>query len=311
MTAHYNGENFHNPWLKNRKSFGDFLKWQWQRERASWPEWLNALPGPPPLPVVGKGDVRFTAINHATVLIQTDEMNILTDPIWSDRCSPWSWLGPKRVRPPGITFEDLPQIHMVVLSHNHYDHMDLPTLKRLNDRFHPLFLVGLGNSKTLTNFGIDRVVELDWWQSYDTAQSKIHFVPAQHFSSRSLWDQNRSLWGGFVIEASMGEIYFAGDTGYGPHFAEIASRFTNIQISFLPIGAYEPRWFMQAMHVNPEEAIQAHLDLKSQLSVGIHFGTFQLTDEGIDAPVKELKRALEKPGREGVKFLVPEFGQAY
>ena len=311
MSPHFNGEKFFNPWHKSEKSFGDFLKWNWNREKQEWPQWVDSQAGPAPVASVVEGKLRYTVVNHASVLVQGDGINVLTDPIWSERCSPWSWVGPKRVRHPGLKFEDLPEIHMVVISHNHYDHMDLPTLKKLNDKFHPVFLVGLGNAKTLENFGIERVIELDWWQSYEAKSFKAHFVPAQHFSSRSLWDRNRTLWGGFVLNFKAGPVFFAGDTGYGPHFKEVAKKFPGIVLSFIPIGAYEPRWFMSSMHVNPEEAVQAHIDLGSQRSVGVHFGTFQLTDEAIDDPVVELQRALDKRKMDSSEFETPTFGEGH
>ena len=287
--------------------FSLFFKYK----RSPWPDWVASDYGERPLGRVGTGRIRTTFINHATVLIQTDSCNILTDPIWAYRCSPFSWAGPRRHRDPGLRMEDLPPIDVVLISHNHYDHMDLPSLRRLQSMFQPRIIAGAGNRVYLERKGLSRVEELEWWDSAErgTAPS-ITFVPAKHFSGRGLFDRNKTLWGGFVIESSAGSVYFAGDTGYGPHFREIASRFGQIDLSFLPIGAYEPRSFMCAVHMNPPEAVQAHLDLRSQQSTGIHFGTFRLAFEGMDDPGKDLVRARDAAGLPPDAFEVPDFGAA-
>lgn len=247
----------------------------------------------PPPARVDAGNLRVTFVGYATVLIQIDGVNILTDPVWSKRVSPFSFVGPKRVRPPGVRFEDLPPIHAVVVSHDHYDHLDVPTLKRLAQDHQPRFFVGLGNNKLLKAKKIGGATELDWWQTVELPNGvRITSVPARHWSGRGLTNRNRTLWSGYVIESSAGAVYFAGDTGYGVHFEQIARRFPAIRLALLPIGAHLPRWFMQANHMSPEDAVRAHQLLRPKTSLGIHFGTFALGDDGERQPVDELNRAL-------------------
>ena len=296
-------------WNSPLKFFSLFLKYR----RKPWPDWVPSEYGERPPAVVPHGQARATFINHATVLIQTDNCNILTDPIWSYRCSPFSWAGPRRHRNPGLRFEDLPRIDVVLISHNHYDHMDLPTLRRLQATFQPRIITGFGNGSYLNNRGIRMVEELEWWDPATTTAAcpKFTFVPAKHFSGRGLFDRNKTRWGGFTIETSSGCIFFAGDTGYGPHFREIAERFGQIDLSLLPIGAYEPRSFMCPVHMNPAEAVQAHLDLKSAQSMGIHFGTFRLAFEGMDDPANDLIRAREAAGITADDFEAPQHGSRH
>lgn len=279
-------------------------------DRKDWPTWVESETfSAPPARVDSAGQVRYTFINHATVLIQVDGINILTDPILSERCSPISWVGPKRVRAPGVEFDKLPKIDLVLISHNHYDHMDLPTLRRIFERDHPRIFTGLKNQKFLRDEGLATTEELDWWETRSVSKLKVHFVPTQHFSARTPFDRNETLWGSYVIQSSFGKIYFAGDTGYGTFFRLIEERFGPMDLSFIPIGAYLPRWFMGPIHLNPEESVKAHLDLQSKRSVGIHFGTFQLTDEGIDDPKADLEKALPEKGVSPEKFVVPKFGE--
>ncbi|MCX7999402.1 MAG: MBL fold metallo-hydrolase [Leptospiraceae bacterium] len=235
-----------------------------------------------------------TWIGHASLLIQIDGKNILTDPIWSERCSPVSFLGPKRYTPAGIQMENLPEIHIVLISHNHYDHMDIPTLRELERRFSPYFLVGLKNGAFLKSEGLTKVIELDWWESYTLFNLEIHFTPTQHFSARGLWDRNKTLWGSFVVRSEKNSFYFAGDTGYFSHFQEIGKKFPNLDLAILPIGAYEPRWFMKPVHMNPEDSVQAFLDLKASYMIPMHYQTFVLTDEALDEPLKFTKQEFEK-----------------
>ena len=238
------------------------------------------------------GDVAVTFVNHATFLIQTGGLTLLTDPIWSERASPFRRIGPRRVRDPGVAFDDLPRIDAVLLSHNHYDHFDLATLRRLQQRFAPTVLAAAGDARLLAPLGFADIRELDWWEHTGLGDAlRVTFVPAQHFSARGLFDRNQSLWGGYVIEVRGARIYFAGDTGYSTHFATLRSRLGVPDIAMLGIGAYEPRWFMQPMHMNPAEAVRAHRDLGSRRSIGMHFGTFQLSAEAIDQPVRDLDRA--------------------
>jgi L-ascorbate metabolism protein UlaG (beta-lactamase superfamily) len=214
------------------------------------------------------------------------------------------------VRAPGLAFERLPPVQLVLVSHSHYDHMDLATLRRLERRFRPLFLTGLGNGRLLRSQGLRRVGELDWWHSFATGYGlEVTMTPARHFSRRGLFDTNRSLWGGFLLRDGRRKVYFAGDSAYGPHFAEIGRRFGGVDVALLPIGAYEPRWFMRSNHVNPDEAVRVHLDVGSRQSVAMHFGTFQLTDEPIDEPVRALGEALVRHDVPEHHFRVPRFGE--
>ncbi|MBC8132493.1 MAG: MBL fold metallo-hydrolase, partial [Deltaproteobacteria bacterium] len=291
---HFDGSTFHNVPEVPRAGFWDFLKWRVTRETTPWN--VRALPpGPPPPREIPRGELRVTYINHATTLVQMDAVNILTDPIWSDRTSPVSFAGPQRHHPPGLRFEDLPPIHAVVVSHNHYDHMDLPTLKRLHAAHAPRFFVGLGNSALLGGEGIDRVTELDWWQSEVlTPDVRIHGVPAQHFSNRGLFDRNATLWLGYVIQGPEGHVVFAGDTGFGPHFSEIRRKFGPARLAILPIGAFKPRWFMGAIHQTPEESLLALAALGANTALAIHFGTFPLADDTQDEPTQTLESALSR-----------------
>jgi len=270
--------------------------------------WVEDAPLPPPRRAA-RDRIAATFIGHSTFLLQIGGICVLTDPIWSERCSPVAFAGPRRVRPPGQSLDSLPGVDLLLVTHNHYDHMDLPTLRAVQKRWNPGVVTGLGNARHLAKANIPSAVELDWWQSTDVACARVTYVPAQHFSSRGLHDRNRCLWGGFVIEAYGSVVYFAGDSGYCPYFAEIGRRFPRIDLALLPIGAYEPRWFMQPHHMNPEEAVRAHLDHRPRRSLGMHFGTFQLTDEAIDAPVVALRQAQARAGIAQGDFDVLAFGE--
>ncbi|HMM37030.1 MAG TPA: MBL fold metallo-hydrolase, partial [Thermoanaerobaculia bacterium] len=225
-TAHFDGKRFQNE-VPRPHGFGDFLRWVTNRERGEWPKApLAVAPAPPPPARVGGGEIRVTFVNHATVLLQVDGLNVLTDPVWSDRVGPTSWLGVKRLRAPGLSMEDLPRIDLVLLSHNHYDHLDLPTLRGLSERFGAPVFTGLGNAEYLRRKGIAEGVDLAWWEKREIAPGiAVTAVPAAHFSGRGLFDRDRTAWCGFVLEGPSGKLYFAGDTGWGPHFAAIRERF--------------------------------------------------------------------------------------
>jgi L-ascorbate metabolism protein UlaG (beta-lactamase superfamily) len=242
-----------------------------------------------------------------------DGLNILTDPVWSDRCSPVSWAGPRRHRAPGIPFEALPPIDALLVSHNHYDHLDLATLERLAQRGAPQALVPLGNFAVVRETGIGCVTELDWWQSVRlSGEVTVTLVPAQHFSSRSLWDRNETLWGGYVLSGPSGDVYFAGDTGYGSHFREIARRFPRIRAAILPIAPFRPRPSPEtpspsgsAVHMGPREAVRAHRDLGTEVSLAAHFQIFQLGMEGFEDAVNELTLALKEDQLQADRFIAP------
>lgn len=305
---HFDGEVFHNQEPQESHGFFDLIKWQATREQGPWRDWTDAAPGPPPPKRVGRGELRVTFVNHATTLIQMDGLNILTDPVWSNVVGPAFEIGPARVRPPGIRYEDLPPIDVVLVSHNHYDHMDVPTLRRLAADHKPRIFAGLGSRAIFYGEGVEGATDLDWWQVEDVApEVRVTGVPATHFSSRGLCDRNNTLWMGFVVSGPSGIVYFAGDTGFGKHFQQIRERFGRVRLAVLPIGAYLPRWFMREVHIDPAEAVKAHLTLGAATSVGMHFGTFRLADEGQDDPPAELARALEAAG--GGRFWVLGFGE--
>jgi L-ascorbate metabolism protein UlaG (beta-lactamase superfamily) len=273
-----------------------------------WPARIDDPPRRPP-PLDGAAAV-VTFIGHATFLIQTTAGNVLTDPMYSWRAGPLNLAGPRRVRPPAVTFEDLPPISTVLLSHNHYDHCDLHTLGRLAKRFDPVVIAPLANGTLVRSSGIRRVEELDWWQELSRADMSVALTPAQHFSARSPFDRNRALWGGFMLMLHGARIYFAGDTAYAPFFRDVRQRFGPIDLALLPIGAYEPRWFMRVVHMNPAEAVRAHLDLEASESIGMHFGTFQMTTEGFDEPLRALADARSDRHVPPAQFRTLAFGES-
>jgi L-ascorbate metabolism protein UlaG (beta-lactamase superfamily) len=305
---HFDGERFFNPHARQGKSLEDLRRWRQTRQKQEWPEHVEDPTFPPP-GRVAPDRIAATFIGHSTFLVQVGGVCVLIDPIWSKRCSPVFFAGPRRVRRPGQGLDALPGVNLLLVTHNHYDHMDLPTLRRVRARWAPPVATGLGNARHLAKADIRSAVELDWWQSTELAGARVTYVPAQHFSARGLYDRNRCLWGGFVVEAGGAVVYFAGDSGYCPHFAEIGRRFPRIDLALLPIGAYEPRWFMRQQHVDPEEAVRAHLDLGARRSLGMHFGTFQLTEEAIDAPVLALRQARAQAGVAEADFDVLAFGE--
>ena len=303
LSDHYDGRRFFNPGPRSPgRGLLPVLRWRLQGQRTTWPSQVTDPRFAPPPSRVGPAEVAITFINHASFLIRLPGAVVLTDPIFSERCSPVSWAGPKRVRPPGIALADLPRPDVVLLSHNHYDHMDFATLRLLQARHAPRFITTLGNARTLRKLGIV-ATELDWWQHAAAGVLRITSTPARHFSARTPFDRNRTLWGGFMLTVGAGSVLFAGDSGAGPHWHDIRRRLGSPDVALLPIGAYEPRWFMAAAHMNPVEAVEAHRVLGARQSVGMHFGTFQLTDEAIDAP----QRALEATATE--TFATLGFGE--
>lgn len=248
--------------------------------------------------------IDITFINHSTSLIRINDVYILTDPIWSK----WAGIpifGAKRIKEPGIRIEELPQIHVVLISHNHYDHMDIPTLKILKERFNPIFITGLGNKEILKKNGLNKIIELDWWDKTHINTFDIYFVPAQHWSGRMPWDIDTTLWGGFVIDHSEGQVYFAGDTAYNKtHLEMLSYRFENIKISLLPISPSDKVFKIQ--HMNPDDAVHAHRVLKSNLTIGIHTGTFRL---GFEENIDDLHKAIKTNNINTEEFLILEHGE--
>jgi L-ascorbate metabolism protein UlaG (beta-lactamase superfamily) len=302
---HFDGKRYFNPDAKQASGFLDVLRWKCTSRPDPSPHFVDdVVPFKPPADVEGNR-LRVTLVNHSTVLLQQGGANLLTDPVWSERVSPIAWIGPRRKRKPGVLWEDLPQIDAVLLSHNHYDHLDLATLRRLVQRDRPRFVVPLGVAALLKSQSIGPVDEIDWDNSLPLAGGTIHCVPALHFSARGLFDRNRTLWCGYIIEAAGRMIYFAADTAFGAHFGQIRERFGPPHLALLPIGAYRPRWFMSPVHMAPEEAVLAHKILAAETSIAIHHGTFQLADEGLDAPKRELLAC-----RADDSFLVLDNGQS-
>ena len=304
---HFDGRRYFNPNGANGQPFYKVPRLL-ITPKTRWPREVPVQPQRPPAP--GVADVNVTFVGHSTFLIQTAAANVLIDPMYAERAGPLPFTGPRRVRVPGVRFDDLPPISLVLLSHNHYDHCDLGTLKRLAQRFHTAVVTPPGNNPLLRSVGFKKIEELDWWETSRTAPLAVTVTPAQHFSARTPFDRNQALWGGFLIDAQGRRIFHAGDSGYGPHFRQIGKRLGPINLALLSIGAYEPRWFMKDVHLNPAEAVQAHLDLGARESVAMHFGTFQLTPEGIDQPVRDLRAALQDRGVPAEQFRIMEVGES-
>ena len=243
------------------------------------------------------GDPTVTWVGHATLLVQLDGVNVLTDPQWSRRASPLTFAGPKRLTAPALAFEDLPPVHIVVISHDHYDHLDVATVRRLAAEHRPRFLVPLGIKAWFADVGItENVEELDWWDARTVRGITFTCVPAQHFAQRTLWDMNRRLWAGWTIAGRDRRLYFAGDTGYFAGFKEIGARLGPFDLAALPIGAYLPPIIMKPMHTDPRDAVEAFIDVGARALLPIHWGTFDLADEPIDEPPKLLEQHARARG---------------
>jgi L-ascorbate metabolism protein UlaG (beta-lactamase superfamily) len=335
ISEHCDGERFFNPGA-NARPLSDVIKWMRTRQRTPWPASLPIAPRPAPPAAVESGRVAVTFIGHSTVLIRTASLVIITDPVFTAHAGPFGRTGPRRVRPPAIAPASLSPVDLVLVSHNHYDHLQPSSVRLFADT--AAFVTTLGVGRQLDLPHVDRrpdggrhrdvktggrdhpfqnpvasavrptIHELDWWEKTTIGSAEVTCVPAQHFSARTPWDRNRTLWCGFVVRVDGVTIYFAGDTGSSPHFTDIGNRCPPIDVALQPIGAYEPRWFMTPVHKNPEEAVRAHLDVRARVSVGMHFGTFQLTDEAIDEPVRALETAKRKHRVDA--FGVLDFGES-
>jgi L-ascorbate metabolism protein UlaG (beta-lactamase superfamily) len=378
ISDHFDGKQFFNPSGQNSKGLTDVAKWQTStREKTPWslvqdfefgekPQsdfgfMMSDVGGVPKsdipnptsdTPSVKNGffthlsDLRVTFVGHSTVLLQFDGWNILTDPVWYERCSPFQWVGPKRVQPAGIRFEDLPPIHLILQSHNHWDHLDIENLKKIYQKFKPQIVTSLGISQFLNQHGIEKSVDLDWHDTFLVKRAKntegvfdvglgmsdvgglpksdnlnqkslagfseltVTCLPAQHFSGRGIPDRNATLWSSFMVSSpTVGNIYFAGDSGYAPFYKEIGAQFGTIRLALIPIGAYKPEWFMSPIHCSPIEAVQIHLDIKAEQSLAIHHGTFPLADDGQAEPVDVLKSELILRGLAEDDFFVLKEGK--
>jgi L-ascorbate metabolism protein UlaG (beta-lactamase superfamily) len=312
VSDHFDGSCFYSAETGDH-TFSDMVRWMWEMETVDWPQWVDDPKQPAPIARVGDGELRVTYVNHATMLIQIDGLNILTDPIWSNSAGPFGWLGPARVRAPGVEFDSLPRIDYVLISHDHWDHLDLPTLETIVARDHPKIITGLGVKPLLPEEGMEKAVELDWWQSHWAFDKLVcfTFVPARHQSGRWPFVGNKTLWGGFVIEGRSGDqVYFAGDTGYGAFLDTIHERFNRVRLAILPIGNYEKRWIMKSQHMNPDDAVQAHLLLGATRSVGMHYATFaEHPEQSIDAHERDLAAALTSNQVPLSEFRVLAFGE--
>lgn len=295
---------YQNPWPGDRAhTLRDVLRWA--RDRRRRPLQINGNFDPAIVqsafdaPRAAPGALTATWVGHATVLLQLGSLNVLTDPMWSRRASPVSWAGPARLVAPAVRFERLPPIDVVLLSHNHYDHLDRDTVRRLARRDPEAeWFVPLGLRRFVARWGVRRVREADWWETVRADAAMVTCVPARHFSARSPWDRARTLWAGWTIAAGGWRVYFAGDTAYHPEFGTISSRYGPFDLALLPVGAYEPRWFMSSVHMNPEDAIAAYGDVRAACAaapppvmVPIHWGTFRLTDEPPEEPPVRTQRA--------------------
>ena len=297
VSDHFNGKQFFHAGLPSTdKSIFELLRWKLLGRQSRWPSSIPARSGVKPDSRVG--GLRIIAIGHASLLIQVAGLNILVDPVWSDRASPFRSLGPRRRNQPSVAFHDLPPIHAVLVTHSHYDHMDTATLARLWKAHQPAVISPLGNDALIRKDAPDIVVQTgDWWQTFPLSDHvSATIVPAYHWSARNLGDRRFALWGGFILETPAGIVYSAGDTGYqdGKIFAEIRRRCGAPRVAILPIGAYEPRWFMTSQHADPAQAVQIAVDCGAQHLLGVHWGTFQLTDEPWDEPPQLLEKAMRE-----------------
>ncbi|MGH8453977.1 MAG: MBL fold metallo-hydrolase [Nevskiales bacterium] len=309
---HHSVRGFRNNYPHERHGTGDFLKFLAEFRGGPAPRQFPAATNDPAFLRANRSESTLTWIGHDTFLIQMHGLNILTDPHLTERASPVGWAGPARMMPPGLTLEQLPPIDLVLISHNHYDHLDEGTVLALHRRQPdkpPRFYVPLGLKTWFAARGIHDVIELDWWQNAEYEGVKLHAVPVQHFSGRGPFDRNATLWCGWVAESPDFKLFFAGDSGYSKDLQDIGARFGGFDLSLIPIGAYDPRWFMRAMHVNPEEAVQTHLDVRSRRSIGMHWGTFVLTMEDPAEPPRRLVTAVEAAGLPAGSFTVMQHGE--
>lgn len=310
-TDHFDGKRFTNPNGLAAQNLWGVLKYGIYRKPERWTKdyetdiRIEAIPEPK------QDEVQISFVNHSTFLIQAGGLNILTDPVWSKRCSPFQWVGPERMRPPGFSIDLLPKIDIVLLSHNHYDHLDVNTIKTINQKHKPKFIAPLGVGKFLSKLGVTESTELDWGQTEKFKSCNIKGIPANHFSSRGLFDRDKTLWCGYLLKFGDYKIYFLGDSGYGPNFKKLGEEEGNIDLAMIPIGAYLPKWFMSPIHISPEEAVQVHQDVKAKQSIAMHFGTFPLADDGMETPIKELRTALAKSKLSEDEFMVPDEGGVY
>jgi L-ascorbate metabolism protein UlaG (beta-lactamase superfamily) len=320
---HHRPDGFNNNYVDNWGERPSFWRWQWER-------WTTELPAQDASRVPratlaleylreNRRDVTVTWMGHSTALWQIAGLNILTDPQFSERASPVSFVGPKREVPLPAQLHELPRMDVVLVSHNHYDHLDLPTVQALAAQpgGPPLFVVPLGIDLWLKEQGITNSRALDWWDRIElpapNGPVSVHLVPVQHWTSRTPWDRNQVLWGGFVVQGRVAgrpySMFYSGDTGYSKDFEDIGARFGGFDFSQIAVGCYRPRWFMKMQHIDEDEAVRIHLDVKSRRSIGVHWGTFRLCDDPVEAPLEGLPKAREEHGVAADAFTLPAMGQ--
>ena len=335
---HHTPDGFRNNYAADvTNPFSQFVRWQIERYQQKLPR-PATQPTPTQSPdmaaIQGYANRSDTAIStataktpaitwigHASMMVQAGGLTVLTDPVFSERASPVQFAGPKRAQPPGLALADLPLIDVVLISHNHYDHLDKASVRDIAERSAAagkptLFLVPLGLKPWFADAGISNVIELDWWDQHSVSGVEFYFTPTQHWSARGVGDRSRTLWGSFAVFAPELHWFFAGDTGYSKDFADIQAHFANRQLqaggfdlALIPVGGYQPRWFMASQHIDPQEAVQIHRDLQAKRSVAIHWGVFELTDEALDQPPKDLAVASKKQQLKADEFTVMAIGE--
>jgi N-acyl-phosphatidylethanolamine-hydrolysing phospholipase D len=306
------GLSYRNNYPHADPGFRDLLRWQFTRKAPASPKPFPLMSNDPAALCGNRTRPSLTWVGHSTFLVQIEGKNFLTDPIFSDRASLFPIAAPKRVTPVGLSLENLPRIDFILVSHNHYDHLDARSVKALLRRQPddpPVIITPSRLGSWFRRRGFPRVVELEWWSSMELAGFRIHAVPVQHWSQRIPFIVNRTRWAGYIVEGRQGRLFFPGDTGYSSDFKDIHERLGPMTVALLPIGAYAPRWFMHSMHINPEEAVQIHQDLRSKLSVAMHWGTFVQTDEPFDEPPQRLRSALKDAGVAEENFWIMGHGE--
>jgi len=317
VSDHFNGRKFFDPDGAPPKSLRQVLRWQFGRgrQRQAWPKWAPSPHADIPPARVDGGKVRLSFVGHVSWLIQTAGLNILVDPVWSERASPIRWAGPRRHNDPGIAFDALPPIDVALVSHGHYDHLDIATLSKLTTKFSPRVITPLGNDVAMRRADDEvRAEAFDWHDRVELGNGiAVTLVPTRHWTARGLYDRNKALWASFVLETPAGKVYIVCDSGYGSgkHFRDVGQAHGPLRLAILPIGAYEPRWFMRDQHMNPSDAVKALDDCGAQAALAHHHGTFQLTDEAIDAPFTALQAALDDAKIPRERFVALKPGQVF
>jgi len=298
--------------IANESSLKKVLKWSWERRGKRVETFEFETKEPNYQKIYKNEELMITWIGHESFLYQNKDINILTDPHFTERASPLSFTGPKRYMAPGMKIDDLPDIDVVTISHSHYDHLDYGTVKSLSEKFkNILFVVPLGLKEWFEDKGIYNVKELDWWESTKVQRTAITFAPVQHWSARGLFDRNESLWGAWHFKNNSHSFIHLGDTGYTNDFKEIRKKLGPVDLAAIPIGAYEPRWIMEFSHMNPEEAVMSYFDLEATEAVGMSWGTFILTDEPVTEPLEKLNEALQRYDLSESDFFTLSHGETY